>query len=175
VGVSTGGFTDCLLQHGANRIYAIDVGYGVLHWKIRNDSRVSVMEKTNARYVKELPEKIDLATIDASFISLKVLLPVVKNWLKPEGSIIALIKPQFEAGRKDTAKGGGVIRDRQIHRKVIDQILKFAQVEGFNIEGLILSPIIGPKGNSEFLVYLKIPYKKAFKLPKEIEKWLQEG
>jgi 23S rRNA (cytidine1920-2'-O)/16S rRNA (cytidine1409-2'-O)-methyltransferase len=174
IGSSTGGFTDCLLQHGASRVYAIDVGYGILDWKIRNDQRVIVMEKTNARYVAELPEKIDLVTIDASFISLKVLLPVAKNWIKPGGSIIALIKPQFEAGRKDAAKGGGVIRDRTIHRKVLEQTLRFAEGEGFNVEGLIQSPITGPKGNVEFLFHLKLPFKSPFALPKLIEKWLSE-
>ena len=157
VGVSTGGFTDCLLQHGANRIYAIDVGYGVLHWKIRNDSRVSVMEKTNARYVKELPEKIDLATIDASFISLKVLLPVVKNWLKLEGSIIALIKPQFEAGKK-LVKKGGVVRDSLVHDAVTKTIHEFAtKTLGLTPLGVIPSPLLGPAGNKEFLIALRKP------------------
>ena len=172
VGASTGGFTDCLLQHGASRVYAIDVGYGILEWKIRNDKRVVVMEKTNARYVQALPEKLDLVTIDASFISLNVLLPVTKLWIKPEGSIIALIKPQFEAGRKDAAKGGGVIRDHSIHRKVLEQTMKFAEEKGFNIDGLILSPITGPKGNVEFLIHLRLPFQKVFTLPEPLEKWL---
>jgi len=174
VGSSTGGFTDCLLQHGSNRVYAIDVGYGILDWKIRNDKRVIVMEKTNARYVTELPEKLDLVTIDASFISLKVLLPVTINWIKSEGSIIALIKPQFEAGRKDAARGGGVIRDHAIHRNVLEQTVRFAEQEGFNVEGLILSPITGPKGNVEFLIHLKRPFNRPFALPELIEKWLGE-
>jgi 23S rRNA (cytidine1920-2'-O)/16S rRNA (cytidine1409-2'-O)-methyltransferase len=172
VGASTGGFTDCLLQHGAAKVYAIDVGYGVLEWKIRNDQRVVVMERTNARYMKELPEKLDLVTIDASFISLKVLLPVTKNWIKPNGSIIALIKPQFEAGRKDTAKGKGVIRDRAIHRKVLEQTLRFAEEERFNVEGLIQSPITGPKGNVEFLIHLVIPFKRPFVIPELLDEWL---
>ena len=171
VGASTGGFTDCLLQRGAAKVYAIDVGKGILHWKMRKDPRVVVMEETNARYVESLPEKIDLVTIDASFISLKVLLPVVKKWFVPspptpsrstpvglpkfgEGSVIALIKPQFEAGKKDVARGEGVIRDPEIHRQVLLDVLTFAQSEGWGIRGLIRSPLLGPKGNVEFLVWL---------------------
>jgi len=174
VGASTGGFTDCLLQHGADRVYAIDVGYGILDWKLRNDKRIVVMEKTNARYVTELPEKLDLETIDASFISLKVLLPVTKVWIKLQGSIIALIKPQFEAGRKDAARGGGVIRDHHIHRNVLERTVKFAEEEDLNVEGLISSPITGPKGNVEFLIHLKTPFKDHFFLPESVEKWLGE-
>jgi len=168
VGASTGGFTDCLLQRGAAKVYAIDVGKGILHWKLRNDSRVVLMEETNARFVESLPEPISLATIDASFISLKILLPVVKKWLarlrlppfsekmgeEQEGGIIALIKPQFEAGKKDVARGDGVIRDSQIHRQVLLDVLTFAQGEGFSVYGLIKSPLLGPKGNTEFLVWL---------------------
>jgi len=168
VGASTGGFTDCLLQRGAAKVYAVDVGKGILHWKLRNDSRVIVMEETNARFVESLPEPISLATIDASFISLKILLPVVKKWLMPsplhpspggrgvgsEGGIIALIKPQFEAGKKDVARGDGVIRDAAIHRQVLLDVLTFAQAEGFSVRGLIRSPLLGPKGNTEFLAWL---------------------
>ena len=168
VGASTGGFTDCLLQRGAEKIYAIDVGKGILHWKLRNDPRIIVMEETNARFVESLPEAISLATIDASFISLKILLPVVKKWFMPsplhpspggrgvgsEGGIIALIKPQFEAGKKDVARGDGVIRDTQIHRQVLLDVLTFAQAEGFSVRGLIRSPLLGPKGNTEFLAWL---------------------
>ncbi|HMB23432.1 MAG: TlyA family RNA methyltransferase [Chloroflexota bacterium] len=160
VGVSTGGFTDCLLQRGAAKVYAIDVGKGILHWKLRNDPRVVVMEETNARYVESLPKLITLVTVDASFISLKILLPVVKKWIfqgkgdRGEGSIIALIKPQFEAGRKDVARGDGVIRDPEIHRQVLLDVLGYAQKEGFQIRGLIKSPLLGPKGNAEFLVWL---------------------
>ena len=161
VGSSTGGFTDCLLQRGASKVYAIDVGKGILHWKLRNDSRVVVMEETNARYVESLPEAVDLVTVDASFISLKIILPVVKSWLfsskeergKKE-SIIALIKPQFEAGKKDVARGDGVIRDPEIHKQVLLDVLGFAQQEGFALRGLIKSPLLGPKGNAEFLVWL---------------------
>ena len=168
VGASTGGFTDCLLQHGAAKVYAIDVGKGILHWKLRNDPRVVVMEGTNARFVESLPEPVSLVTVDASFISLKILLPVVKKWISPsppsplpvgegrrgEGGIIALIKPQFEAGKKDVSRGDGVIRDPEIHKQVLLDILGFAQNEGFQIRGLIKSPLLGPKGNAEFLVWL---------------------
>jgi 23S rRNA (cytidine1920-2'-O)/16S rRNA (cytidine1409-2'-O)-methyltransferase len=169
VGASTGGFTDCLLQRGAAKVYAIDVGKGILHWKLRNDSRVVVMEETNARFVESLPEPIDMVTVDASFISLKILLPVVRNWLGPNPSIppslegkggaggigiIALIKPQFEAGKKDVSRGDGVIRDPAIHKQVLLDVLGFAQQEGFSVRGLIKSPLLGPKGNAEFLAWL---------------------
>ncbi len=169
VGASTGGFTDCLLQHGARKVYAIDVGKGLLHWRLRNDPRVILMEETNARFVAVLPEQISLATIDASFISLKILLPVVKKWLTPSsaslhfsemeaekegGNVIALIKPQFEAGKKDVGRGEGVIRDSSIHRQVLLDILAFAQQEGWGVRGLIKSPLLGPKGNTEFLAWL---------------------
>lgn len=155
VGASTGGFTDCLLQHGAARVYAIDVGHGELHWKLRNDPRVVVMEKTNARYVTSLDQPIDLVTIDASFISLKTLLPVVKKWLNPDAKLVALIKPQFEAGRQEAARGGGVIKDDAVHKKILEDILTFANDRGMNPSGLIRSPLLGPKGNKEFLVLLE--------------------
>jgi len=183
VGASTGGFTDCLLQRGAAKVYAIDVGKGILHWKLRNDPRVVVMEETNARFVESLPEKIDFVTIDASFISLKILLPVVKLWIaslkshrqeredckektnpgalsglrgskKHGGEILALIKPQFEAGKKDVSRGDGVIRDPEIHKQVLLDVLTFAQNEGFGVRGLVKSPLLGPKGNAEFLVWM---------------------
>lgn len=164
VGASTGGFTDCLLQRGAAKVYAIDVGKGILHWKLRNDPRVVVMEETNARYVESLPEPVSLVTVDASFISLKVLLPVIKRWLtllqlssfsSKTGGVVALIKPQFEAGKRDVARGDGVIRDPEIHKQVLGNVLGFAQTEGFQVCGLIKSPLLGPKGNAEFLVWLK--------------------
>ncbi|HET7144473.1 MAG TPA: SAM-dependent methyltransferase, partial [Anaerolineales bacterium] len=164
VGASTGGFTDCMLQRGAAKVYAIDVGKGILHWKLRNYSRVVVMEETNARHVQSLPEKVSFVTVDASFISLKILLPVVKKWFdffplssfvneerkKGERTIIALIKPQFEAGRKDVSRGDGVIRDPEIHRQVLLNVLSFAKQAGFGLRGLIKSPLLGPKGNAEF-------------------------
>ncbi len=169
VGASTGGFTDCMLQRGATKVYAIDVGKGILHWKLRNYARVIVMEETNARHVESLPEKVSFATIDASFISLKILLPVVKNWFdfspltshsdevkSKKGEVVALIKPQFEAGKKDVARGDGVIRDPQIHRQVLLDVLTYATQEGFGLLGLIKSPLLGPKGNTEFLVWMDL-------------------
>jgi 23S rRNA (cytidine1920-2'-O)/16S rRNA (cytidine1409-2'-O)-methyltransferase len=165
VGASTGGFTDCLLQNGAARVYAIDVGQGILHWKLRTDPRVVLMEGTNARYLDRLPEEVELITIDASFISLKVLLPVVKGWF-PQGSplgeagrgdVIALVKPQFEAGRGEVARGEGVIRNPAVHRQVLWEVLSFALAQGYGICGLLRSPLLGPKGNAEFLVWMEYP------------------
>jgi 23S rRNA (cytidine1920-2'-O)/16S rRNA (cytidine1409-2'-O)-methyltransferase len=169
VGASTGGFTDCLLQHGAARVYTIDVGKGILHWKLRSDPRVVVMEETNARYVESLPEPVSLVTMDASFISLKILLPVVKDWLplntppSPEGrraggeaGVLALIKPQFEAGRKESARHKGVIRDPSVHKAILLDVLTFAQAQGFGVQGLLRSPVLGPKGNVEFLAWLGV-------------------
>lgn len=169
VGVSTGGFTDCLLQHGAVKVYAIDVGKGILHWNLRSDPRVVVMEETNARFVESLPEPVQWIVCDASFISLRVLLPVMKKWTltspsappplgerqRGEVGLIALIKPQFEAGRKESAKGDGVIRDPEVHRRVLEEVLTFAQEIGFSVRGLIRSPVLGPKGNVEFLAWLR--------------------
>jgi 23S rRNA (cytidine1920-2'-O)/16S rRNA (cytidine1409-2'-O)-methyltransferase len=164
VGASTGGFTDCLLQHGAKRVYAIDVGGGILDWKLRQDERVVVMENTNARYLDYLPEPVDLVTIDASFISLKLLLPVVKGWLLSSAptreesarDVIALIKPQFEAGRAEVRRGKGVIRDPAIHRQVLTNILTFARQQKYEVRGLVRSPLLGPKGNVEFLTWLSL-------------------
>jgi 23S rRNA (cytidine1920-2'-O)/16S rRNA (cytidine1409-2'-O)-methyltransferase len=153
VGASTGGFTDCLLQRGAKKVYAIDVGKGILHWKLRNDLRVVVMEETNARFVESLPEQVDLVTVDASFISLRTLLPVIGKW-EVESGIVALIKPQFEAGKKIVSRGDGVIRDPEIHRQVLTDVLTFAKNEGFGLRGLVKSSLLGPKGNAEFLVWL---------------------
>lgn len=164
VGASTGGFTDCLLQHGAARVYAIDVGKGLLHWKLRQDPRVVVMEDTNARYLERLPEAVHLVTVDVSFISLKVLLPVFKGWLpttRPGGEVLALIKPQFEAGRAEAARGEGVIRDAAVHRQVLLDVLGYAQAEGYQVRGLMRSPLRGPKGNVEFLAWLGYPGETA--------------
>jgi 23S rRNA (cytidine1920-2'-O)/16S rRNA (cytidine1409-2'-O)-methyltransferase len=163
VGSSTGGFTDCLLQHGAAKVYAIDVGYGVLHWKLRNDARVVSMEKTNARFVEGFSEPIQMVTIDASFISLKILLPVIRRWLNEGGGVLALIKPQFEVGRSEAAKGEGVIRDPVLHRRVLKTVLNEARETGFFPTGLIRSPLYGPKGNTEFLVYLSLDAGAALK------------
>ncbi len=158
IGSSTGGFTDCLLQHGAAKVFAVDVGYGIIHWKLRNHPQVVVMERTNARYVEGFGEPVQLVTIDASFISLRTLLPSVKKWLEESGGqVVALIKPQFEAGRQDAAKGEGVIRDGLIHQRILEQVLSFAVQEGFEIKGLIQSPLTGPKGNIEFLTLLCYP------------------
>ncbi len=157
VGASTGGFTDCLLQRGAAKVYAVDVGKGILHWKLRNDPRVVVMEQTNARYLQSLPERASLVTVDASFISLKILLPVVKAWFASSaGDVVALIKPQFEAGRQEVSRGEGVIQDPFIHRQVLLSVLTFAQSHGFGVRGLIRSPLLGPKGNVEFLAWLTV-------------------
>lgn len=153
VGASTGGFTDCLLKRGASRVYAIDVGYGQLAWSLRTDPRVVVMERVNVRYLKDLPESIELATLDLSFISLKSVLPAVVGWLKPVANIVALIKPQFEAGRQRVGKGG-VIRDAGVHRAVLDEVLAWALDHELTVHGLMLSPLKGPAGNVEFLTHL---------------------
>jgi 23S rRNA (cytidine1920-2'-O)/16S rRNA (cytidine1409-2'-O)-methyltransferase len=156
VGASTGGFTDCLLQHGAGKVYAVDVGYGVLHWKLRSDPRVVLMERTNARHLKSFPEPISLVTIDASFISLRVLLPVVQSWFSAgSGEVVALIKPQFEAGREEVSRGEGVVQDPDVHRQVLHEVLAHSRDQGFALHGLIRSPLKGPKGNIEFLLHLK--------------------
>jgi len=157
VGASTGGFTDCLLQNSAEKVYAIDVGYGLLHWKLRQNPKVILMERTNARYLEALPEPVDLVTIDASFISLGLILPAVKAWFRDlDGRVIALIKPQFEAGRKAAAIHAGVIKDPEVHKEVLENTLHGAKALGFFPAGLIASPIQGPKGNVEFLVDLRI-------------------
>lgn len=154
VGASTGGFTDCLLQHGAKRVYAIDVGHDLLHPRLRADERVVVMEGVNARFLAILPERVSLVTIDASFISLRLLLPVVRGWLSEEGEVIALIKPQFEAGRRVVARGHGVVRDPQVHRQVLAGVLAFAQEQGYAFQGVIRSPVASE--NIEFLAYLRL-------------------
>ena len=156
VGASTGGFTDCMLQNGAVKVYSIDVGYGQLAWKLREDERVVCMEKTNMRYVthEQIPEEIDFSSIDVSFISLtKILLPVY-DLIKEEGEVVALIKPQFEAGREQVEKHG-VVKDPKVHKQVIANVWAYAKSIGFSIEGLDFSPIKGPEGNIEYLIYLK--------------------
>lgn len=156
-GASTGGFTDCLLQQGAKKVFAIDVGYGQLDWKIRSDPRVVVMERTNVRYVTpdQLGEPLDLSVIDVSFISLKIVLPVIKTFLKPTGQVLCLIKPQFEAG-KDKVGKKGVVRDPQTHKEVLDAFIELANQLGFTILGLTFSPVKGPEGNIEFLSHLTL-------------------
>jgi 23S rRNA (cytidine1920-2'-O)/16S rRNA (cytidine1409-2'-O)-methyltransferase len=161
VGSSTGGFTDCLLQHGAAKVYAIDVGKGILHWKLRNYSRVVVMEETNARHVESLPEPVSFVTVDASFISLKILLPVIQKWDLQDANIVALIKPQFEAGKKDVSRGDGVIRDPEIHKQVLLDVLGYAKSLGFGLRGLVRSTLLGPKGNVEFLLWMDLKPNEA--------------
>lgn len=154
IGASTGGFTDCLLQAGAARVFAIDVGYGVLHWRLRSDPRVELMERTNARDLEALPEGVQLVVIDASFISLRLLLPQAVKWLLDDGQIVALVKPQFEAGKGQVGKGG-VVRDPEVHRSVLETVLAAAAEQGLAPSGLIRSPLKGPKGNVEFLLWLR--------------------
>jgi len=155
VGASTGGFTDCLLQHGAQRVFAVDVGHGQLDWNLRQDPRVVVMEKMNARHLR--PEDLDAplngAVIDVSFISLKLVVPPISDLLHEESFIIALIKPQFEVGRTLVGKGG-VVRDTKLHTDVIQELAAFFSANGWKVEGHVASPILGPKGNREFLIYL---------------------
>ncbi len=153
VGASTGGFTDCLLQRGAARVYALDVGYGQLAWKIRNDARVVVMERVNVRHLATLPEPIALAVIDVSFISLTLVLPIVQTWLAARGECVALVKPQFEAGRAQVGKGG-IVRDVHIHRAVIEKIAQHAQAHAWRVRGVCRSPLQGADGNVEFFVHL---------------------
>lgn len=161
VGSSTGGFTDCLLQRGAARVFAIDVGANQLHWKLRNDPRVTIMEKVNARYLEALPAPIQFAVVDVSFISLSMILPRVFDWLIPPlspphaggGNIIALIKPQFEAGREKVGRGG-IVRDPAVHQEVVNRITAFCASLSWTARGLIESPILGMDGNKEFLIWL---------------------
>lgn len=156
IGASTGGFTDCMLQNNAKKVYAVDVGYGQLAWKLRNDSRVINMERTNIRYLDYnlIKEEIDFVSIDVAFISLKLVLPVAYDVLKYNGYIVALVKPQFEAGKEDVGKKG-VVRDIAVHRRVIKEVAQFSTQIGFSVEGLDYSPIKGPEGNIEFLLLLR--------------------
>ncbi len=162
-GASTGGFTDCLLQQGARKVFAIDVGYGQLDWKIRSDSRVVVMERTNIRYVtpEDIGEPLDLSVIDVSFISLKIVLPAIKNLLKPEkGQVLCLIKPQFEAGKEKVGKKG-VVRDPAVHKEVLDSFVALARSLDFTILGMTFSPVKGPEGNIEFLAHLTLAQQEG--------------
>ena len=155
-GASTGGFTDVLLKNGAARVYAVDVGYGQLAWSLRTDARVTVMERTNARNLTPdmFPESMDMAVMDLSFISIRLILPAVHALLKPEGECVCLIKPQFEAGRADVGKKG-VVRDRAVHERVLNEMLEFFPSAGYTLTGLDYSPIRGPEGNIEYLAHLK--------------------
>lgn len=154
IGSSTGGFTDCLLQHGAQKVYSVDVGYGQLHWKLRNDPRVVIMERINARYLKkdDLDTSVDIVTIDVSFISLKKILQPVLQFMKPGGVLIALIKPQFEVGKGEVGKGG-IVRDTGMHKAVIEDIERYLAELGLKNIRTIKSPILGADGNKEFLIY----------------------
>jgi 23S rRNA (cytidine1920-2'-O)/16S rRNA (cytidine1409-2'-O)-methyltransferase len=156
VGASTGGFTDCILQKGARKVYAVDVGYGELAWKLRSDARVIKLERRNIRYLKkeEVPEEMDLILVDTSFISIEKFLPRLHDFLKGQGRIVGLIKPQFEVGKGEVGKGG-VVRDPELHRRVIDRISQFCQEKGFRVLGVVESSILGPKGNKEFFIHLK--------------------
>ncbi len=154
IGASTGGFTDVLLQRGAAKVYAIDVGYGQLAWKLRQDPRVVVMDRVNARHLKQLPEPVDLVVIDVSFISLEPILRAALSFLKAQGEIIALIKPQFEAGREQVGRGG-IVRDPAVHRAVVEKISRFAETIDLEPLNVIESPIKGTAGNTEFLIHLR--------------------
>ncbi len=160
VGASTGGFTDVLLQRGAARVYAIDVGYGQLAWKLRQDQRVIVMERTNARYLDALPETVNLVTIDASFISLTKLLPAIVQWFAAEGRLVTLVKPQFEAGKDQVGKGG-VVRDRAVHRQVLTSTINYAREIGLILLDGVISPITGPAGNHEYLLHFGWRFQKT--------------
>lgn len=156
VGASTGGFTDCMLSHGAEKVYAIDVGYGQLAWKLRTDARVVNLERTNFRHCtrEQIPDEIDFSSVDVSFISLKIILPVLYTLLRTDGEAVCLIKPQFEAGRENVGKKG-VVRDIAVHEAVVREITQFAADTGFAVLGLTFSPIKGPEGNIEYLMYIR--------------------
>lgn len=156
IGASTGGFTDCMLQNGAKKVYSVDVGYGQLAWSLRNDERVINLERTNIRYIddKIVPDKLDFFSVDVSFISLKLVLPVARNFMCENASAVCLIKPQFEAGKENVGKNG-VVRDKNVHVEVVNNICDFVLNNGFNILGLDYSPVKGPKGNIEYLVYIQ--------------------
>jgi 23S rRNA (cytidine1920-2'-O)/16S rRNA (cytidine1409-2'-O)-methyltransferase len=156
IGASTGGFTDCMLQNGAKKVYSVDVGYGQLAWKLRNDERVVNLERTNMRYVtdEQVSDKIDFFSVDVSFISLKLILPVARQLMSENGEGVCLIKPQFEAGRENVGKNG-VVRDKNVHIAVVDMIIDFCLNNGFDVLGLDYSPIKGPQGNIEYLIYIK--------------------
>lgn len=156
VGASTGGFTDCMLQNGAEKVYAVDVGYGQLAWKLRSDPRVVNLERTNMRYVtaEQVPDPIDFFSADVAFISLRLILPAARNVCRDDASAVCLIKPQFEAGRECVGKNG-VVRDRAVHIRVVDEIISWCLLNGFSVLGLDYSPIKGPQGNIEYLIYIQ--------------------
>lgn len=170
VGASTGGFTDCLLQRGAAQVFAVDVGYGQLAWKLRSDPRVVVLERTNVRHLEQLPGGVqaDLAVIDASFIGLSLVLPATLRLLRPGGEVVALVKPQFEAG-VDAVGKGGVVRDAKVHRRVLEEIVDVAHGLGLGIAGLTASPLRGPAGNVEFLLWLRPLPAEEIEIERAIE------
>lgn len=173
IGASTGGFTDCLLQRGALRVYALDVGYGQLAWALRQDPRVVALERTNARYVTALPERVDLIVSDVSFISVRLIYPTAVRWLREGGEIVSLIKPQFEAGRAQVGKGG-VVRDPAVHRQVLVEVCAALAELGLGLRGLMVSPLLGPAGNVEFLGWWQ-PGVAGDDVPAWIERALQEA
>ncbi|MGI5836574.1 MAG: TlyA family RNA methyltransferase [Chloroflexota bacterium] len=174
IGASTGGFTDCLLKRGAARVYAVDVGYGQLDWRLRSDPRVIVMERTNARYLTSLPEPVDLATVDASFISLRLIIPPVARLLSEGGRIVTLVKPQFEAGREQVGKGG-VVRNPEVHRAVLRGLAEWGDGEGYGFQEVVASPIRGPAGNVEFLALVVPGQRIATDIDAKIESALKEA
>lgn len=177
VGASTGGFTDCMLQNGAIKVYSVDVGHGQLAWKLRNDERVVCMEKTNIRYVtnEDIPDLIDFTSIDVSFISLTLVLPVVKNLLNIGGEVVALIKPQFETGREKVGKKG-VVRDPEVHFEVIEKVVNFSNELGFKLLDIEFSPIKGPEGNIEYLIHLKKESnEEEYRADNDVEAFLEKS
>lgn len=173
VGASTGGFTDCLLKRGVARVYAIDVGYGQLAWELRQDSRVVVLERTNARFLTALDELVDLVVSDVSFISVRLIYPAAVGWLREGGEVVSLIKPQFEAGRHQVGKGG-VVRDPSVHRRVLEGVCKSFAELGLGLCGLMVSPLLGPAGNTEFLGWWRLD-SLALPVPASIEAALAEA
>ena len=176
IGASTGGFTDCMLQNGAKKVYAVDVGYGQLDWRLRSDERVVCMERTNARYLthEQIPDELDFASVDVSFISLKLILPALAGLLKPDGHAVCLVKPQFEAGRGKVGKKG-VVRDPAVHREVIAKVMDFAALLHFSVLGLTWSPIKGPEGNIEYLIFIqKEEQPEAYESEQAAEAALEE-
>lgn len=176
IGASTGGFTDCMLQNGAAKVYAVDVGYGQLSWSLRTDNRVIVMERTNIRYVtrETIPDEIDFASVDVSFISLKLVLPVARELLSENGEMVCLIKPQFEAGRGNVGKKG-VVRDKKVHTDIVTNITEFALKHGFSVLALDYSPVKGPEGNIEYLMYIKKTRMPAGISPEKVTQVVEDS
>jgi len=174
IGASTGGFTDCLLQHGAARVYAVDVGYGQLDYRLRQDPRVVVMERTNARYLEALPEPVALATVDVSFISLTKVLDPMRRLLTPNADVVALVKPQFEAQRDEIARGG-VVRDERARARVLGRLVAWTSSHGYRLRNLVRSPLKGPAGNVEFFIHLRWPPRAAEDLALQLASAVKSG